>query len=1759
MVRETLKIRTDLGLPDNPAFHDIEITAYEFKPQRMGMPVLTATLMWDECLDGLWTGAEYVELRGERFYIRHTPSSSKSNTDARYRHEIEFRSDRDEILSNVYFEDYVPASGSITADKPCSNSPTFTFYGTIREFSDRLNCAFLKAGVGDSVLKSKTDITTLDKPSGDGYCSAINPYGNYDLEKSYDFSFDRQFLWEAITEAYNKTEIPFEIKGRMIIWGSEQKTLDHTFRYGFDSELLSVSKNNANAKVVNRVTMLGSAENIPHFYPNETEYGHISVKGMPGNKVLKDSMIEVVNRSQMLARMQPDTPAVLCKYAEGDNAGSVSQYLSGFDGTLSAYSPGTVITHYSTGSPEESAWNIGIRFGISKAGYYSVTEIMGTNWRHDAFPDYTSDGSINLIWQVRGIDSLLYASDRELRSQTNKTDRSLDLGYLEAGDYYLRFNIGIDNIDPMSGKRADMSCVLRSVNVAEHAPQGKEGYYWEYAGRFYDGLGSLGVRIGDVSDSMVGDGFMWTATGRMPFQDRLVPPKYRDTLGRERFYNAVNGAYTDPDTNRHYVFPNPYKEGAPSEYIYENEDIKPTIEGIRNASGQLLGSIAAVAYDDDDNDSLKPDSTDDSDKNDSLKYEHSYFYIRLNRFDGEYGFNLFDHASQTDPMTIQMTSGPCNGCRFKIQVVEYEDGTGLKTQKNPVQTDSTGGLMPGSYDNGKTSDSNFIGSQQDTSKNSVWLCVQKDADTFGVIMPNREHKYFPKPGDTFNIINIDLPDAYIRAAEKRLEEEGIRYMSDNNEEKFTFDINASRIFFAENPEVLAELDEYSRIRVEYDGQTYELYVSSLTISCKEGEPLPEVRIELTDTLAVGQGFEQRIEERMQSLIANAAGGGSGTGLNFTLADLRYLNKMKSDRTPYDLSVGGNLTSERWAKFGKFIQGFSGAAIDPYGNAEVESIVVRSYMKVFELIYNRINALEGDTSFADSGTIETIVENGDGSYTAVMRRRWEGDFTAFQEGDVIYGYVNSITTDEYGNLSDNSQTKGGYLFYKAWALVKSVDRGNNTLVITKYSDIDVPGQRNFPMVDGMMISRWGNALNPEDKAVQENEDFGSFIVQRGDKWINTRQQSFFISTEQGNLVELMGVDKPILERGNYGVVLGQIPEGLLDEETMRYINAGQPYLYARGIIVQDLIRIGYEGVTVKTPNMRGYWNEETAKSETDYYRSTEDTVDVVSWDGALWQCVSQHANEDPPSDSHPDWIRLTSFSFQFWYIVPSVNTIHIRQNSYSTNLLECTVVLQTGDGETKITRPEDLDPYNLELVFSLDGESYGEFWVRDGEKIEGTGLDIGGNNVPWVEIQDNIWLVLRDKDTLDVKDGFVVPVTRDGESIEGPKGDDGVDGSHTEQRFKVVSSDEQDAPVLTRQQKTSRDPEGWSINQPGIEVFQDLWMIQATIDAKNGLVGEWSDPVRITGHDGKTGNPGLQGLLVYPAGVYNSAVTYKSTDGTSPVVMDGRDSAGTGQYYMLKRDKVYWGNDPSLAANRRTPAEDYANYPDSQRYWDRFDSFKLIYADILMADFAKLSWAVFKDEFMFSQGGYLPDGTYTEEDYRTFGQGFEPNFQIDFRTGHVIARDMEYYGFVRQKLIRITDANYHEYYDDLAFGISWEKAGASIWLEKLDTSLPHSILLPTLNSTYSSERLERGRAYVGNTILIFNTTSRDGVVRGNFLKEVKTNTTVNGHRAWTTQTVEDVEANLPTGCVTSFTCRLHADENGYEQLYWEVGESCKIIR
>ena len=219
---------------------------YTYTAQRMaGTPTLTATLNYPSCLDELWTGEEFVEFRGEKYYIDQVPTSSKDNKSIMYKHELQFVSERI-VLENVYFMDVVTAG----EDTYHSNSTSVKFMGDINEFVGRLNASMAKSGIGYSIVIDE-DITSESKL----------------------VSLDSVYLAEALQSIYTIYELPYYFVGKVCHIGYTENVISTPFEY--KKGLVSIKKTNANYKTVNRVTGVGSSDNIPFYYPNDDEKGTI--------------------------------------------------------------------------------------------------------------------------------------------------------------------------------------------------------------------------------------------------------------------------------------------------------------------------------------------------------------------------------------------------------------------------------------------------------------------------------------------------------------------------------------------------------------------------------------------------------------------------------------------------------------------------------------------------------------------------------------------------------------------------------------------------------------------------------------------------------------------------------------------------------------------------------------------------------------------------------------------------------------------------------------------------------------------------------------------------------------------------------------------------------------------------------------------------------------------------------------------------------------------------------------------------------------------------------------------------------------------------------------------------------------------------------------------------------------------------------------------------------------------------------------------
>ena len=468
--------------------------------------------------------------------------------------------------------------------------------------------------------------------------------------------------------------------------------------------------------------------------------------------------------------------------------------------------------------------------------------------------------------------------------------------------------------------------------------------------------------------------------GTIERTQNLMPSIYRQTNGAERFYNALNDTYKIPGTNDYYFFKNTYSSKKVKEIKVDFSDIKPTIENVTNASGQLFGEIADIAFDDNDSDEL---GTGEGNNifNGTDEYVHSYFYIKLHIYNGDYGFNLFEQGLEGGTAVINMTTGNCAACEFEIGVTYKDNEPGRAF--NPVLVDSSGNLPAGDFEQKVTSQtSQYIESQQNTSTNEVWIAVKKDNTTFGVVMPNATNNYKPSVGDKFVITGIKMPKSLVLAAEKRLDEALIKYMSENNDEKFSFSVSFSRVFLAENSMLAGLLNENSRIYIKYNDKEYFMYVNSFT--CKADKNcLYDISVELTDKLSANVSA-------LRSTITEIAGDiiGERMGVSLNVSDIlgrisRYfISKINND------TANGLITFLKGLLIGK-----NGSGITVLENGMSQAVVDYLYVKVKavfdELEVKKKTYVGGEQVISHAGMKCNRVEELDDVYRCYFKEEEDG--------------------------------------------------------------------------------------------------------------------------------------------------------------------------------------------------------------------------------------------------------------------------------------------------------------------------------------------------------------------------------------------------------------------------------------------------------------------------------------------------------------------------------------------------------------------------------------------------------------------------------------------------------------------------------------------------------------------------------------------------------------------------------------------------
>ena len=506
-------------------------------------------------------------------------------------------------------------------------------------------------------------------------------------------------------------------------------------------------------------------------------------------------------------------------------------------------------------------------------------------------------------------------------------------------------------------------------------------------------------------------------------------------------------------------------------------------------------------------------------------------------------------------------------------------------------------------------------------------------DALELWFPYRDYPI--RKGDHFVLTGITLPDSYVNAASLKLLKYAIAYLDKNDYTRYVYQPKVDELFMARQHDQAKE-DTTGTIKSLHDtlkaGDLMEfedtdlgiggtISIDQLTIKEEDGK-IPTYEITLREDKEVGT--IQKIQQQISSL--QSGNGGTGAGLTTTQVknqvaaegSKHFISKINDDTAKGTITWEKvqkflqGLTAEylsqfkKGATFGEFIQGMllgTGGRIDELGNAEFESITSRSSIIAKELIVNRQTAMESNFVFTESGMVESVTEipaateGGNVTYNLKLQKRWDNDFTAFKENDVVLASINTLA--ESGK------------YYDMWLRVLSVNTVTNTITVVCYPDNECPSKKNYPPCELARLIRWGNAVDED------------------------RQSCWYISSTEGLLVWLDHVTKPIIDKTNYSLAMGKLPDALsFLFQDFPTADKRDGAFYAKWMMAASFQQIDYQGNPIYTTRDRGIWSLAVAQGDNPY-RNGEGTIDTVYYLGCKWKCLEDKTTK-PPIYSSTAW-------------------------------------------------------------------------------------------------------------------------------------------------------------------------------------------------------------------------------------------------------------------------------------------------------------------------------------------------------------------------------------------------------------------------------------------------------------------------------------------------------------------------------------------
>lgn len=324
--------------------------------------------------------------------------------------------------------------------------------------------------------------------------------------------------------------------------------------------------------------------------------------------------------------------------------------------------------------------------------------------------------------------------------------------------------------------------------------------------------------------------------------------------------------------------------------------------------------------------------------------------------------------------------------------------------------------------------------------------------------------------------------------------------------------------------------------------------------------------------------------------------------------------------------------KKGASFGNFTPGISGAIIDENGEIEAKSLVLRSFLSVPELRYNRAIVFKGKQIISPGGgcVVKQFITVDENTWL-VLPVLEEGEALSFKVDDILLAYWH-----------DKDSQSGAFKGFREMKFRVTALSGEEGFII-----VPKPGSGSIPAAS-MTLAHTGNFTDTERQ---------TYIMI--DSTLGNNSLTFF---DDANTWDV----EPAQEKSWIGKKKNRIVAGI---DCSKYSAVFQNIIMSGKIFQVDDIT----GESIRVPIEKGEYVSEQRYA---YY-------DRVSYNRAMWLCVNENGTTSEPSDSNQDWLKQAyAVDSSSYWLTANATQVVIRPNSVVPIWTIVNCKKQTGAGSVE---------------------------------------------------------------------------------------------------------------------------------------------------------------------------------------------------------------------------------------------------------------------------------------------------------------------------------------------------------------------------------------------------------------------------------------------------------------------------------------------